>query len=96
MTEGRTLCPGREICVGFGVLGLLTVSVDGREVALGAAKPRALLIRLLIDVNRGAPVDRLIEDLWEGSPPNSAGQTLQSYISRALSYDEAVEYALAS
>ena len=66
----------------FGVLGPLVVSAPNGEVAFGAAKPRALLVRLLVDPNRVVAVDRLVEDLWDGSPPRSAGQTLQTYVSQ--------------
>ncbi|HLY35561.1 MAG TPA: BTAD domain-containing putative transcriptional regulator [Candidatus Limnocylindria bacterium] len=42
---------------------------------------RALLVRLLVDVNRVLSVERLIADLWEGDPPRAAAATLQSHIS---------------
>ena len=62
--------------VEFAMLGPLVVRADGAELALGAAKPRALLVRFLIDANRVVAADRLIDDLWEGDPPPSAGADL--------------------
>jgi predicted ATPase/DNA-binding SARP family transcriptional activator len=64
------------------ILGPLQVRDDGRDVALGAAKPRALLLRLLVDANRVVPTARLVEDLWEGEPPRTAEQTLHGYVSQ--------------
>jgi predicted ATPase/DNA-binding SARP family transcriptional activator len=66
----------------YRILGALQVLDGGVEVALGAAKPRALLVRLLLDRNRPIPAERLVEDLWEGDPPRSAAQTLQTYVSQ--------------
>lgn len=80
----------------FGILGPLVVrSADG-EVALGASKPRALLARLLLDANRPVPAERLIEDVWDGEPPRSAAQTLQTYVSqlrKALGSDRVITEA---
>lgn len=64
------------------ILGPIVVLSDGKAAALGAAKPRAVLTRLLIDANRPVPTERLIDDLWEGEPPRSALQTLQTYVSQ--------------
>ncbi|MGH8976793.1 MAG: AfsR/SARP family transcriptional regulator, partial [Acidimicrobiia bacterium] len=80
----------------YRVLGPLQVSDGVVEVALGASKPRALLLRLLLDANRPVPAERLIEDLWEGEPPRSAAQTLQTYVSqlrKAIGPDHVVTQA---
>jgi predicted ATPase/class 3 adenylate cyclase len=68
--------------VQYAVLGPLRVALDDRDVAPAAAKPRVLLLRLLVDANRGVAGDVLVEDLWSGAPPRSAAQTLQGYISQ--------------
>jgi SARP family transcriptional regulator, regulator of embCAB operon len=46
----------------------------------GGAKPRRILLALLLQ--RGAPIskDRLVSMLWEGSPPSCAKATLEAYI----------------
>ena len=53
----------------FRILGPLQVLDEGREVPLGGAKQRALLALLLLDPNRVVSRDRLIDELWGGSPP---------------------------
>jgi DNA-binding SARP family transcriptional activator len=80
----------------FAILGPVVVRSGGDVVLLAAAKPRALLVRLLIDANRPVPAELLIEDLWEGSPPRSAPQTLQTYVSqlrKALGSDRVITTA---
>lgn len=64
----------------FSILGPLAVRVDGTDVAPTAGKPRALLVRLLVAGGRPVAADRLIEDLWDGEPPRSGAQTLQTYV----------------
>jgi predicted ATPase/DNA-binding SARP family transcriptional activator len=74
----------------FSVLGPLSVRTDRTEVVIRGTKPRALLCLLLIRANQVVAADRLIEDLWEGNPPESAAGTLQSHIStlrRFLGHD---------
>lgn len=56
---------------------------DGeRIVELEGAKARALLVLLLLHANEVVPSDRLIDDLWSGSPPSTAANALQVYVSR--------------
>ena len=72
------------------MLGPLAVRAGDDEVSIGGTKRRALLTLLLVKANRVVPAERLIEDLWEGNPPDSAAGTLQSHIShlrRALGAD---------
>ncbi|MFC9970429.1 BTAD domain-containing putative transcriptional regulator [Spirillospora sp. NPDC127200] len=67
----------------YGVLGPLAVwDAEGRPVKVPEAKVRALLANLL--VHGGGPVsaDRLIEDLWAGSPPDGSANTLQTKVSQ--------------
>jgi DNA-binding SARP family transcriptional activator len=80
----------------FGILGPLVVRAADGDVVIGASKPRALLVRLLLDANRPVPADRLIHDIWDGEPPRSAAQTLQTYVSqlrKALGTDRVVTEA---
>ena len=63
----------------FRILGPVEVVVDGRPVALGPPKQRAVLVELLRA--RGAVGrDRLIASLWRDEPPKSAVGSLQVYI----------------
>jgi predicted ATPase/DNA-binding SARP family transcriptional activator/Tfp pilus assembly protein PilF len=57
------------------------VERDGREVTVSGLRRRALLVRLAVSANEVVPSGRLIEDLWDGSPPPGAASTLQSHVS---------------
>jgi DNA-binding SARP family transcriptional activator len=66
----------------FRLLGPLEVA-DGRgEVAVGGGRRRALLAILLVHRNEVVPADRLIDELWDGSPPASANKALQVHVSQ--------------
>ena len=69
--------------VRFRVLGSFDVSDDdGRPVAVGGLKRRAVLAILLIHANEVVSTGRLIEHLWAGEPPASATKSLQVHVSR--------------
>jgi predicted ATPase/DNA-binding SARP family transcriptional activator len=68
--------------VEFRLLGPLEVDSNGGPVAIAARKPRALLALLLLDANQIVPAERLVEGLWERSPPPSAAKLLQTYVSQ--------------
>jgi DNA-binding SARP family transcriptional activator len=63
------------------LLGPLEVRVDGRPVALGAPKQRALGARLLLSPGTVVSVDRLIDVVWAQDPPVSAVTKIQGYVS---------------
>jgi WD40 repeat protein/serine/threonine protein kinase len=74
----------------FQVLGALEVSGPDGPVALGGPKQRAVLAHLLVRANKVVPVEALIDELWADDPPESAKNTLQTYIShlrKALGQD---------
>ena len=63
---------------------------------LGGSKQRALLGLLLLHANRVVSRDRLIDELWNGSPPDTAATALQVYVSqlrKALGRDTIVTQA---
>src|SRR5439155_8185686 len=64
------------------LLGPLEVSKAGRAVAVGGPKPRALLAVLALDLGRVVSVDRLVEELWPGTPPETAAHAVQVYVSQ--------------
>ncbi|HEX9711619.1 MAG TPA: BTAD domain-containing putative transcriptional regulator [Actinomycetota bacterium] len=66
----------------FEILGPLTVTHDGKTLPISATKEQALLARLLLAEGRPIPVDALIEDLWDGSPPDTAGTALRVHVSK--------------
>lgn len=65
----------------FRLLGQLEVVSEAGNLDLGGHKQRAVLAILLVHANRIVPVDRLVDLLWEGSPPPRAVGTLRAYIS---------------
>jgi DNA-binding SARP family transcriptional activator/tetratricopeptide (TPR) repeat protein len=66
----------------FRVLGPLEVIDDGRAIALGGQKQRALLALLLLEVNRPVSRERLVDALWEEEPTATAAKALQVYVSQ--------------
>jgi len=68
--------------VEFRILGPVEVVSDGRVVALGSLKPRALLVILLLHANEVVSRERLIDDLWGEQPPETAAASLHTYVSQ--------------
>jgi YVTN family beta-propeller protein len=66
----------------FRILGPVTVCDEGRELALGGARQRALLAILIMHANEVVSTDRLIDDLWGVRPPATAGKVVQVYVSQ--------------
>src|SRR5262245_21739681 len=66
----------------FGILGPLEVSAGDGAIKLGGPKQRAVLANLILRANRHVPVDLLIDGLWGEEPPESAKNTLQTYVYR--------------
>jgi predicted ATPase/DNA-binding SARP family transcriptional activator len=64
------------------LLGPVEVVVDGHPVGIGSASQRTLLAVLATRPGAVVSADRLIDVLWDGSPPESATATLQAYVSR--------------
>lgn len=64
----------------FGLLGPLQVIVDGRPVALGTPKQRAVLAALLIERNRPVGIDSLTNAAWQDAPPR-AHASIHTYVS---------------
>ena len=57
----------------FRILGPLEASDEGRVLALGGTKQRAVLALLLLHPNERLSAERLIDELWgEQAPPASA------------------------
>jgi DNA-binding SARP family transcriptional activator len=75
--SGLTLGP-----VEFRILGPVEVLHDGQTIAPGSPKQRALLVNLIVHHGKVVSRDRLIEDLWAGSPPSTGLGVLQNYISQ--------------
>jgi WD40 repeat protein/DNA-binding SARP family transcriptional activator len=66
----------------FRILGPLAVRVDGRGIAVGGPKQRALLALLLLSANRVVSRERLIGELFAEQSVNSADHALRNQVSR--------------
>ncbi len=71
----------RHGAIGFRVLGPLEVLEEGRPIPLGGPKQRLVLAHLILNADRVVPIEQLIDDLWDDDPPESARNSIQSYIS---------------
>lgn len=77
------------------VLGPLRAELAGREVHLGGARRRRVLLRLLATPNQPVATAVLAEDVWDGQPPDGATSTLQSHVSalRQLLGPDSIRFA---
>src|SRR5262245_24637310 len=65
----------------FRDLGPLEVVDEGRVVNLGGGRQIALVGALLVRANEVVSVDRLVDDLWGGSPPPTAPKIVRNAVS---------------
>jgi predicted ATPase/DNA-binding SARP family transcriptional activator len=77
----------------YRVLGPLEVVDNGRRLNLGGAKQQAVLASLLVHADQTVALERLVDELWDEAPPETAQKTIQVYVSRLrkLLPDGAVE-----
>ena len=66
----------------IGILGALEVRAATRSLPLGGTKQRAVLAMLVLAPNTVVSVDFLADGLWGDAIPSSAGNVIQTYISR--------------
>jgi DNA-binding SARP family transcriptional activator len=66
----------------FTLLGRVQILRDGKPVALRGRKPQAVLAMLLLEAGRVVSCQHLMEGLWGDTPPRSATNTLQAFVSR--------------
>src|SRR4051794_14190029 len=66
----------------FRILGPLEVRGEHGPLAVGGAKPRAVLAMLLLNANEPVSVERLAVGLWGEDAPVHAGKTVQMHVSR--------------
>lgn len=67
----------------FVILGPTTLTDDGEEIPLGAAKQRGLLSLLLLYAGEPVKVDMLVGCLWRGGNRASQRRAIYSLISRS-------------
>ena len=65
----------------FRILGPLEVVRDGRALPLGSGRQLALVAALLLHRNEVVSVDRLVDELWDGSPPPTAAKIVRNNVS---------------
>jgi DNA-binding SARP family transcriptional activator len=63
------------------ILGPLEVRDGEAEFALRGGQQRKLLAILLLHNGEAVSSDRLIDELWNGNPPETAAKALQGYVS---------------
>ena len=66
----------------FRILGPLEVLEDGRPLLVTSARQRALLALLIINANRVLTPDRIIDELWGETPPESGGKAVVFHVGR--------------
>ena len=73
---------GRSLSgLSIGLLGPLSVTVGGDEVAISGARRRDVLIRLALNEGRPLESTRLLGSVWEGEAPAGAVNSLQAHVS---------------
>ncbi len=63
------------------ILGPFEVVDGGRAVDLGGGRQRALLALLALRGGEALSVDRIVDELWEEKPPETARKIVQVYVS---------------
>ena len=66
----------------FRVLGPLEVSDGDGVLDIGGPKPRAVVALLVAAAGEVVSADVLIDGVWGEAPPDSAANSLQTYVSR--------------
>ncbi|WP_329567100.1 AfsR/SARP family transcriptional regulator [Kitasatospora sp. NBC_01266] len=61
-----------DVQLDFGLLGPLSVAVDGRRIAVGGPRQRTILALLLLSPDAIVSVDAMVEAVWQGDPPATA------------------------
>jgi DNA-binding SARP family transcriptional activator len=72
----------RDGSLEFRLLGPLEARLDGRPLARGGARQRALVALLLLRANEVVSRDRLIEELWRDHAPETASNALAALVTR--------------
>jgi DNA-binding SARP family transcriptional activator/predicted negative regulator of RcsB-dependent stress response len=65
----------------FRVLGPMEIHGSNGPVSVAAQRQRVILMMILVEANRVVPVDRLIEAVWDESPPATAKGQVQICVS---------------
>ena len=71
----------------FRLLGPVQAHADGRALALGGPRQRALLAVLLLNANEIVTADRLIDEVWGETAPATVTKSVQVYVVAAAPRD---------
>nr|WP_166682505.1 BTAD domain-containing putative transcriptional regulator [Streptomyces sp. 846.5] len=74
--------PDAASLIRFGLLGPVSVELDGTAVGIPASRQRILLAALLLRANHTVDTADLADQVWNGRPPTAATTTLRSYMMR--------------
>ncbi|MFD7744943.1 BTAD domain-containing putative transcriptional regulator [Streptomyces sp. NPDC059698] len=66
----------------FRLLGTVAVETHTGPLPLGPAKRRSLLAALLLSANTPVSIGRLMDSLWDDTPPLQARSVIQGHVSR--------------
>ncbi len=77
MAQSRAPAPALSIRI----LGRIAATHDGRELDLGGPRQRAVLGVLVAARRSVIPTPRMIDLVWDDSPPQQASGALQAYVS---------------
>ncbi|HEX8519846.1 MAG TPA: BTAD domain-containing putative transcriptional regulator [Pseudonocardia sp.] len=64
------------------VLGDFAATVDGRPVALGGPRQKAVLARVLVGAAEAVSVEQIVEDVWAERSAESTVASVHAYVSR--------------
>jgi DNA-binding SARP family transcriptional activator/DNA-binding beta-propeller fold protein YncE len=65
----------------FAILGPLQVHRGTEPLAIGSGRQAELLALLVVHRNTAVATERLVEDLWDGRPPETAAKIIQNAVS---------------
>ena len=65
----------------FSILGPVEASANGRPLALGGARAKAVLATLIVHANHVVGTDQLIDEVWPDMPAGNAAASLQVRLS---------------
>ena len=65
----------------FGILGPLQAHRGTEWVPIGSGRQAELMALLVTRRNTAVPTERLIDDLWDGRPPDTAAKIIQNAVS---------------
>ena len=76
---------GAPVAMEFRLLGRFEVVGDEGPVEVGRRMTRRMLAVLLLEAGAVVPLDRLVDLLWDGAPPDTARASLHAHMSRLRS-----------